>query len=165
MLPKPHREKSEVTKIEFLWSESAWFHRRFRGAGFTVKSWSDADSILRQMSENFGPVPGGYDKTDFRATWEDGTVHQGRYDVHHYAENQEHRNGSQPSLAQHICDFCEYTSRRWLPPWIAEKYGDDARHMVDRWSQSTPPELIAHCEHVLDHCQLGDTELSTLALA
>ena len=44
-----------------------------------VKTFTEADAFLRKQAETAGNF--GYDKTDFKVTWKDGSEYKGRYDL------------------------------------------------------------------------------------
>lgn len=70
----------------------------FVGIPMQAKSWDEANKILLALSQTApGYDTGGYDKTDFLITFEDGEQYKGRYDLKHYAVED-------PDLYKHVSD-------------------------------------------------------------
>jgi hypothetical protein len=107
-------------------------------------TWDDADAVLKRMAAT-APDSGGYDKTDFRITWEDGETYLGRYDLTRADE-------TGASLGRHVRDFCLFYSGRWRPEHLREA---QYRAIVDR-----DPELRDAIARLLDTHQIGDAGLS-----
>lgn len=74
----------------------------------TVNSWASANDLLNSMSHT-APAGGGYHKTDFKITFEDGLVYQGRVDLT--------RERSQ-NLGRHVSEFAACYSGRVCPSHI-----------------------------------------------
>lgn len=74
-------------------------------------SWSQADVILRGNSTS-APKGGFYDKHDFKVTFADGTLYEGRYDLKHWEEEI-------PDLRNHILGFMRYMSGV-APSWMKD---------------------------------------------
>jgi hypothetical protein len=107
-------------------------------------TWDDADAVLKRMAAT-APDSGGYDKTDFRITWEDGETYLGRYDL-------TRQDATKASLAGHVRNFCLFYSGRRRAEHVDEpRY----RAIVDR-----DPELRDAIARLLDTHQIGDAGLS-----
>ena len=65
------------------------------GKKHTAKSYAEAEAILTRMAHS-APKSGGYDKTDFTVTFEDGETYDGRYDLKYTRDE---------SLAEHMKSF------------------------------------------------------------
>jgi hypothetical protein len=102
-------------------------------------TWDDADAVLKRMAWT-APEHGGYHKTDFRITWEDGETYTGRYDLKRH-------DVSLAYLARHVRRFCEFYSGRWRPEHVSE---EQYRAIVDR-----DPELRDAIARLLDTHQIG----------
>lgn len=126
--------KITATKIEITFSEAG---EQFCGS---FDSWAGVDCRLIAMHLK-APTGGSYHKTDFKITWSDGEIYEGRIDV----------DGNElPDLAAHIREFCElYSGRRAPSHSTPEKW---ARFVAEM----TTAENRASCAAVLDQCQLGD---------
>lgn len=97
--------------------KSIWL-RRAEGPNWdlgqrTVASFEAADQVLRKWSET-APEKGGYDKVDFKVTWQDGETYEGRYDL-------VHRNVAMASLSTHIQEFCSFHGGLWCPSHLKRK--------------------------------------------
>ena len=71
--------KLQITKVWIARAEgrpSECIARTYEGPG----SLKQADTELRSWART-APEGGGYDKCDFRVTWEDGETYEGRYDL------------------------------------------------------------------------------------
>ncbi|MFO1442846.1 hypothetical protein KDN24_06410 [Bacillus sp. Bva_UNVM-123] len=71
---KTPEKKIEVKEITFLWSESNQVKDNT-----TVKTFEEAEQIIFNIAIH--KDTGGYDKTQFKITWEDGHTYTGRIDV------------------------------------------------------------------------------------
>lgn len=80
--------KIKIKTIEFPFSESG---NPCLKSVYT--SWKSAENALASVV----PPAIGYYKTDFRITYEDNNVYEGRYDI----------GSDTPSLSSHIQGFCE----------------------------------------------------------
>jgi hypothetical protein len=103
--------KIPVTKVELLWSENQTFQDRYGDLEpKTPPSFPTLDAancFLRELAQTAPGPHGGYDKTAFRVTWEDGETYEGRYDLHHAECHQENPNG-QIDLGDHMRAFLEF---------------------------------------------------------
>jgi len=64
--------------------------------------WQDANVWLSRQSHTY-PKTGGYDKHDFRVTFEDGETYEGRLDCQHPECDDPDLN-----VAKHVRDFLEF---------------------------------------------------------
>lgn len=76
--------------------------------------WTRANSVLAGWSHT-APKSGGYDKCDFKVTYEDGETYEGRYDLTHMS-----RDGY-PHLDRHMLDFLGCISGRKKPGHISDE--------------------------------------------
>ncbi len=88
--------KIEITRAEGLTSEVTGKPEVCTDAHIDG-AWECANHVLVKWSGT-APKEGGYDKCDFKVTWEDGETYEGRYDLKHYTIEY-------PNLAKHIYDF------------------------------------------------------------
>lgn len=86
----------------------------------TVPSLAEATNTLMRWSWT-APKDLGYDKCDFRVTFEDGEVYEGRYDLKRGLKDE-------GSLQHHIVSFIEFYAGKHKPPHLTEqKYRDFLR--------------------------------------
>jgi hypothetical protein len=111
-------DKVKVVKVEIPFSENSWFQRVHKGKLVTVATIGDATCLLIQMARDAPTM--GYDKTDFRITWEDGYIYEGRYDLHHLGQQQENPNRS-IDLADHVRGFVLFCSGTRRPHHLTEE--------------------------------------------
>lgn len=83
----------------------------------TVSSFEDANRVLRKWAET-APKGGGYDKVDFKVTWEDGETYEGRYDL-------VREDTSKASLEKHMREFCSFHGGLWCPPHMKRQAYDE----------------------------------------
>lgn len=103
----------------------------------TVTTWTAANTLLNQMSHT-APECGGYDKTDFKVTFDDGSEYAGRVDLS--------RDQSQ-NLGYHILEFARFYSGRHCPSHLDDS--DYSRLM----SQHSPEQKEAYGQ-ILDEYDL-----------
>lgn len=96
-------------------TKTIWLHRAEGEIGpdstATVATWAEAESVLRGWSHT-APEDGSYHKCDFKITYEDGQVYDGRYDL------------TQPrdvTLEEHVRHFVEVGSGYRRPAKWDEK--------------------------------------------
>jgi hypothetical protein len=117
--------KVSVKVIELLWSENEWFQRTNKTAeSVKFKSYDEVNRYLRDMSYH-GPSL-GYDKTDFRVTFEDGETYEGWYDLHRSGTEQENPNG-RCDLLDHIRAHVSFYTGDHKPEWMEK---DDYERIV-----------------------------------
>lgn len=80
---------------------------------FTANSWSEAEEWLADQAQT-APTGGCYDKTDFRATFEDGMVYDGRYDLKHISMGK-------PDLRRHIQEEVGFAAGLFRPRWMKDE--------------------------------------------
>ena len=104
--------------------------------------WEQADSILVKWGKT-APKNGGYDKCDFKVTWEDGQTYSGRYDL-------VHPDKEWPDLAKHIYELSAMYAGRFRPAWMND------RQWQDFLNDSTTKQLGPKYRDFLDHYEIGD---------
>lgn len=75
--------------------------------------WTRANAVLASWSHT-APKTGGYDKCDFKVTYEDGETYEGRYDLTHMD-----RDGY-PSIEKHMTSFIGCYSGRRKPAHLKD---------------------------------------------
>lgn len=92
----------------------------------TVKTYKEARSVLRDWSSTAPKAGEGYDKVDFKVTFEDGETYEGRLDIKHYTAP-----NNDLDVAQHIKDTVKYYSGE-RPAWRKEKDYEDSMRGIDK---------------------------------
>lgn len=82
-----------------------------------VSSWKEADAIFSEVART-APTTGGYDKCDFRITFEDGETYEGRMDVKGNPDENE-------TLAQHVGQLARFYAGRRKPDHLNQQQYDD----------------------------------------
>lgn len=103
------RIKAKSIKITFSESGNFTSPEEFR-------TFADANVFLRELARNAPGPGGGYYKTDFTITFEDGETYEGRIDL---------TNVESPDLVEHVRKFVEFYAG-WikaseLPSHISEE--------------------------------------------
>jgi hypothetical protein len=129
--------KVKVAKVEFPFSESGWFQRMYRNRKAEFKTVGEATCVLMQMAHHAPTV--GYDKTDFRITWEDGYVYEGRYDLHHISQQQENPN-RRIDLADHVRGHVTFLSGTRCPGHMTP---ENYREVLKLYGFDTPEKQQA----------------------
>jgi hypothetical protein len=101
------------------------------------KTVGEATCVLMQMAHDAPTL--GYDKTDFRITWEDGYVYEGRYDLHHISQQQENPNRC-IDLADHIRGFILFCSGTRRPHHLSE---EEYEKILVMYAMTTPEKRQA----------------------
>ena len=114
--------QSKVVKIELRRGEGASIDC---GKWHTLYSWEEADRLLKKWSIT-APKDGGYDKCDFKISFDDDDKYQGRYDLKHWSCKQD--SGLEISLAQHVKGFLEFVSGV-RPSWMSDNQWKETRRM------------------------------------
>lgn len=76
-----------------------------------VSLWQRADAQLRSWSFT-APSTGGYDKCDFKVTFADGEMYEGRYDL---------KRGDGASIGGHIQEFCRFNAGLARPTHLTQQ--------------------------------------------
>jgi hypothetical protein len=114
-------------------AKTIWLHRGegpISEAGRTVvvevpDVWKKAHLVLLEWSDT-APRGGGYDKCDFKVTWEDNESWEGRCDIKHWS----HGGDADLYVNTHIKDFAEWEAGRAEKPWCGSvKYAEYLRQM------------------------------------
>lgn len=118
----------ECIKVECTAREATTtgYHGRRGIRGYPVGTWATdvwtrANAILASWSHT-APRSGGYDKCDFKVTYEDGEEYEGRYDLTHMSVD------GYPSLERHMGSFLGCISGRRKPAHM--KTVDYERYLV-----------------------------------
>jgi len=132
--------KAKVVSIYLYRAEGPTKVLERLGRQRTVASYEEADRVLKTWSAT-APKPGeGYDKIDFKVTWEDGQTYEGRYDL--TQEDSLHARSRLNLIGSHIQQqllFYSGLSRpRHLSPEDYERYLSQLR----RSSGETPESYI-----------------------
>lgn len=97
--------------------KTIWIHRAegpTRDLGeHLVASFETANAILRRWAQT-APDKGGYDKVDFKVTWDDGETYEGRYDL-------VREDTTKADLARHMKEFCSFHGGLWCPPHMKKE--------------------------------------------
>lgn len=110
----------------------------------TVGSFAEADRILMGWSWT-APATGGYDKCDFKVTWEDGETYEGRYDL-------KHNKIEYPSLSRHITEFVRFHAGEWHP---AHMTGEQYQKLMGQYDKEYGKDFAAGFKRLLDRYDLG----------
>lgn len=93
---------------------------------YVVSSWSEADTALARESWT-APKSGGYDKTDFTITFENGHTYSGRYDL-------KHMSVEFPNLQAHVRDFVRFSAGIDCPEHMTEESWREYLRAVEQYS-------------------------------
>jgi len=120
--------KIEITRAEGLHSEVTGIPEVCtRETMFGI--WDCADSILMKWSHT-APKEGGYDKCDFKITFEDGETYSGRYDL-------KHNSIEYPNLAKHVWGFTTFHAGVGKPGHLTQE--DYNKYLtISVWSGTIP---------------------------
>ncbi|OBW62929.1 MAG: hypothetical protein A9183_00705 [Dehalococcoides mccartyi] len=103
--------------------------------------WQKAFYLLYKWGKT-APLHGGYDKCDFKVTWEDGQTYSGRYDL-------KHPDVENPDLDGHIYHLSAMYAGRFRPAWMNDQ----------QWSNflddSTTKQLGPKYRDFLDKYEIG----------
>lgn len=142
--------KIPVARVEILWSENLTFQERYGSlepkAPPSFPSLEAANSFLTELAQTAPGPRGGYDKTAFRVTWQDGETYEGRYDLHHALCRQENPNG-QIDLGDHMRSFLEFYSGDRKPAHMRQADYEDCLKRVGL-------EFSRQCREALEKYQL-----------
>jgi len=104
----------------------------------TFTNLADAEAYLKEVGET-APDTGGYDKCDFKITWEDGESYSGRADVQRIHATTGY------SLKEHITDFVSFVGGWARPSHVTApqyakylsrfpaNYGEECRKFLDTY--------------------------------
>lgn len=102
----------------------------------TVRTFEDADQKLLEASLT-APETGGYDKTDFAITFDDGNTYQGTYDLKHFRVDY-------PNLRKHVVGHLEMIAGYTVPSWMSSS-------QYDNFMQNNEDQgIAAQCRDFLD---------------
>jgi hypothetical protein len=109
------------------------------------KLWKQADDLLKRWSDT-APQNGCYDKCDFKVTFEDGELYEGRFDMKHWSVEL-------PDLEDHILHFVRWHAGLCEHPWCGK---EQYEQMVEQYHQDGNQGIALD---FLDGYQIGDEEL------
>jgi hypothetical protein len=69
-----------MIRVKKVWLNRAEGPTKLLTGPRTASSLEDADRIIKGWATS-APKDGGYDKVDFKVTWDDGEIYEGRYDM------------------------------------------------------------------------------------
>lgn len=96
----------------------------------TADSWGGANTILRDWARTAPEYGHGYDKVDFKVTWADGEVYDGRYDMTRTGEDDDKGQ----DLQRHIRDFLSFGVHKLVCPyWIAKGITEEDRETAKEY--------------------------------
>jgi len=130
-------DKINLHKITFTFKEG-FQHEKLP---VSVSTWWAANMILSRWAMN-APQNGSYDKIDFQVEWEDGTTHEGRYDL-------VHTSIEAPCLIRHVREFLEFQAGIARPSHMTEE-----RYAM--FLARFPASLAEGCAKILSDYTLGD---------
>jgi hypothetical protein len=99
-----------------------------------VKSFADANRVIKNWATS-APKNGGYDKVDFKVTWEDGEVYEGRYDM-------TYEDTWKANIGDQIRRFMLFHSGLERPYWLTEDRYQQQVAMIEKRT-GTPREAYA----------------------
>ena len=82
---KKKDKKIFIKSIEITRAEGSSVYDPNLGKTQKFNNVKDADKRLLEISRT-APATGGYDKTDVKVTFEDGTTYEGRWDIKHFSQ-------------------------------------------------------------------------------
>jgi hypothetical protein len=103
--------KIKMKSIRIYGSESSYAGDK------TFDSWFEAGLQVKRIA-NHAPRGGGYDKTKFEVTFEDGHIYRGRLDIQHYTMPYPDNDND---LAKHIYNHLRFYAGQWCPPHLTEE--------------------------------------------
>jgi len=91
-------------------------------------SLETAQAVFAKWGKTAPEKGGGYDKCDFKVTFEDGETYEGRYDLQNTGYND-----SGETVAQQMANFVGFLAGTKRPAWMNDKQWADAckRHADD----------------------------------
>lgn len=135
-MPKKEVCKIEIHRAEGLTEECAPVTLeigraptgRFSGYGTqgdSLSLWVTAQLILGEMGQTAPTAEeGGYDKTDFTITWEDGETYKGRFDLIRGGIN----DGGD-TLWEQVAHFLGSLAGTRRPSWMSDEQWDKAQRL------------------------------------
>ncbi len=93
-------KKIEVTKIEITRAEG---FTEETGNTVTVSNWIEANGVIKGMAVTAPNKDGTYNKVDFKITYTDGEIYEGRYDM-------QYKDTAKADLAGHVSRVVSYNS-------------------------------------------------------
>lgn len=85
---------------------------------YEFATYEQANNMLRAWSDS-APKTGGYDKCDFKITFEDFETYEGRYDLRHWSCGQDEGTGI--NLRQRIRDHLLFIVGKRRPGWMTDE--------------------------------------------
>ena len=131
-------------KVKEIWLERVEGPRKECGQ-VTVRSFMEADEVLKRWARTAPGKDGGYDKCDFTVTYTDGETYAGRYDL------KRHDMGFSNLLGWYMVKNIEWYAGRTNDPWVGMEH-------YQRWLQENEilcPGQRADNEELLDNYEIG----------
>jgi hypothetical protein len=103
------------------------------GIPHECKTFAEANTVLRKMART-APDGGGYDKTDFVVTYEDGETYEGRFDLT-FTGNE--------LLENHMRGHVEFSAGVKMPYHFVTRYGEGAKARYESYlNEIVKPEGV-----------------------
>lgn len=115
------------------------------GKWHAFSTFREAEILLSKWAQT-APKKGGYDKCDFKVTYEDGETYDGRADITH-----EHRFGY--SLSRHMNDFLTFYAGTRCPPHMKQ---EDYEAFLARERRGGEESIQKSAAEFLAKYQIGD---------
>ncbi len=104
-------------QVKNIWINRAEGFSDECGIDHIVSDFNEADAMLAQMSQS-APDDFGYNKVDFRITFEDDNTYEGTYDLKHYSVEL-------PDLEGHVARELNFYAGNYCPDHMTvEQYRD-----------------------------------------
>lgn len=146
--------KHQPVKIEILSGEGyshANVFPRCIESDDPAQLWRDAQDQLRIVAILTGAPPreqGGYNKTDFRITFDDGTSYDGRIDL-----RADGLGDDSETLLEHVRFNVLYHAGKWEPQWWQEVYGSERiQELRDDIAARSEPHLELFTNYDFGDC-------------
>jgi hypothetical protein len=125
----------EITRVEGP-TELCGITKEFFGGWFEANAW------LKRQADTFPKV--GYDKHDFKVTFDDGQVYSGRLDCKHFT-----REDNDLDIHKHILEFCEWNAGIAKNPYCGkEKYEEWMKNSTEEEKQGYKDFIKKYLEFV-----------------
>lgn len=106
------------------------------GKWHAFTTFRDAEALLAKWART-APKTGGYDKCDFKVTYEDGETYEGRADIKH-----DHIFGY--SLSRHMTDFLTFYAGTRCPPHLSRERYEAFLATLDKEDKEGSAEFLAN---------------------
>lgn len=130
--------KHKVDNVVILWSENGYLQRKYCDRKWVFPTIGDANRAI-QSAWYSAPKSGGYDKTKYLVTFDDGHTYEGRIDLKHPSCVNERQ-----TIDGHMRSFLEFYSGRVTPHWITEAQVKEILSIL-------PSDHAEQCAEMLDN--------------